>query len=370
MGAQVVLVIGDNFRDQLDKYRNTAPASSPHWVAVDKFAEVTQEHATVKNSFLKHVDGSLHDPWAPQFMRDIEGRKFQFVPAGYAPVLLPAKGNISFEKWVRRTYGGLGILADGEEPNFLGEHAGGWVRVNARGEIVELMMRIIPECFFDYFESTQNSFLLKPGAQGVVIDEGEGDAAPATTCFAGSATKGAIDFAAMREAMRAAATERWDRAAAASDSKPWESFKTIWEKFESQPFSMELRITAKRQWAAQPAVRAILDDCSMFPDLPLRVAAPPATGIIEASQMDKARWEQMSAIELRAASLVWSNESENGIDLLALSRAEYVQRFRLWDLLGHGEVIKDGNLMGPFDETELFDSLSDETVLTLAIVHC
>jgi hypothetical protein len=133
---------------------------------------------------------------------------------------------------------------------------------------------------------------------------------------------------------------------------------------------MELRITAKRQWAAQPAVSAILDDCSMFPDLPLRVAAPPATGIIEASQMDKARWEQMSAIELRAASLVWSNESENGIDLLALSRAEYVQRFRLWDLLGHGEVIKDGNLMGPFDETELFDSLSDETVLTLAIVHC
>ncbi len=370
MGAQVVLVIGDNFQDQLDKYRIYQPASSPHLVAVDKLAEVKEEYATVKNSFLKAIDGSLHDPWAPQFMRSVEGRELQFVPTGYVAVLLPANGNISFAKWLRKTYGGLGLLADGEKPDFLGEHAGGWVRVNTRGEIVELMMRIVPDSFFEYFTSTQNRLLLKPGAQGVVINRGEDNEVLVTTGFAGSATKGAIDFAAMREALRAAATERWNRAAAASGSKTWEPFKTIWKRVENQPFTMELHTNAFRRWAAQPAVKAILDDCPRFPDMPIYLEIVPESGMREISQADAARWAQMTEIERCATDLVWNNHSEHGIDPLALPRDAYVGRFRLCDLLHYGEVIRDGNFVGPFDETELFDSLPDETVVTLAIVHC
>jgi hypothetical protein len=363
MGGQVVLVIGDNFRDQLEKFRNTefVQPSSPHLVAASNLEAAKEEYATVKRSFLRHVDGSLHNPWDPQFMRVVEGRKFPFVPPGYTSVLLLPKGNISFEKWVRRTFG-FGILNVGENPDFLGEHAAGWVRVNGRGEIVEMMQRVIPEGFLDYFVSTDNSLLLKPGAKGIVIHQGEDDEAPATDGFAGSATKGAIDLDAMRVSMRAAATDRWNRAAAAAGSRQWEPFNTILKRVENLPLFIEPHSAALKQWATQPAVQAILDDCPSFSD--------PSTGIRVASANDAARWAKMSETERRAVGIVWNNHTHYAIDPLALPRGEYVQRFGLCDLLGSGEVINDFERMGPFDETELIDSLSDETVLTLAIVHC
>ncbi len=79
MGGQTVLVIGDNFREQLEKFRNTefiAP-SSPYLVPVSNLEAAKEEYATVKRSFLQHEDGSLHNPWDPQFMRVVEGREIQ-----------------------------------------------------------------------------------------------------------------------------------------------------------------------------------------------------------------------------------------------------------------------------------------------------
>ncbi len=214
-----------------------------------------------------------------------------------------------------------------------------------------------------------NGLLLKPGAQGMVILEGEDAETPVTGGLAGSARKGAIDIAGMQCAMHNAATERWKRAAPAKGARPWEPFQTILKRLETQPFTHELHSAALKQWAAQPAVKAILDDRPSFPDSAVALSAQPSSGIAEASITDTAVWAQMTETERRAAELVWNNHTHYAIDPLARPLDEYVQRFGLCDLLGYGEVIHDFERIAPFDETALFASLPDETLITLARVH-
>ena len=142
---------------------------------------------------------------------------------------------------------------------------------------------------------------MKPGTSGIAI--GRDGEETITNDFAGSATKAAIDFAEMREVMRTTAAERWDRAVAASGSQSWESFAALWKNFENQPFSLELRNAVERQWAEQPAVKAIPDDCRILPGSAIRLAAPAVTGIIETSQIDDPYFEQMTEFERCVASL-------------------------------------------------------------------
>lgn len=368
MGHETVLVIGDNFRDQLDKYQRAEYASpaNRHLVAVDCLEEAEQEFSFADVSFLQDADGGLHDPCETQFFRRVNGENQQYVPIGFTEVRVRAKGRMSFLDWIKKV-NGYGILTEHQARDVDGKHKLGWTRVNAAGEVVELFGAGIPGGFFDWFSSTENSFKLKPGASGIAI--GRDGEETITNDFAGSATKAAIDFAGMREVMRTTAAERWDRAVAASGSQSWESFAALWKNFENQRFSLELRNAVARQWAEQPAVKAILDDCRILPGSAIRLAAPAVTGIIETSQIDDPYFEQMTEFERCVASLVWDDHSEHGIDPLALPRGQYVQRFTLWHLLGYNAIIKDGDLLGKFDEIQLFDSLSDETVLTLARVH-
>lgn len=368
MGHETILVIGDNFRDQLEKYQSAeyAPPMSRHFFVVNILEDAEKYYATDTTCFLQHVDGSLHDPWDAQFWRPVNGGKQQYVPTGFSKISIPVKERMSFVDWVKKTYG-YRILLEGQDPDIFGEHQGGWVRVNANGQICEMIERTIPGGFLDWFESTDDIFKLKLGAYGIVID-GENEAS-ATNGFAGSAKKSEIDFDAMREVIRTCAAERWDRAAAAAGSQSWDSFQVIWKRYENQKYSHELHYTAAREWAEQPAVKAIIDGCRILPSSVIRLSLPPTTGIIDASRIDNSHWEQLTVLERRASNLVWNDHSETGIDPLALPRDQYVQRFGLRRLLGYGKVIKDGTLLGEIDEIQLFDSISEETVLTLGYVH-
>jgi hypothetical protein len=242
------------------------------------------------------------------------------------------------------------MLSEHQVRDAEGKHRLGWNRVNADGEIIEMFAAGIPSGFFDWFSSIYDVFQLKPGATGIVTsDDGE---ETTVTCFAGSAKKGAIDFDAMREVMRTAAAERWDRAVAAvacaAGPQSWIPFEALWKKYENQKFDHDLFISIKKQWAAQSGVKAIIDD----------------------AEIDDAGWQHLSVTERAASSLVWNDHTETGIDPLALPRDQYVQRFGLWHLLRYGAIIKDGILLGQIDESQLFDSIPDETVMTLASVHC
>lgn len=365
MGHETVLVIGNNFRDQLDKHQReeyASPTTNRHFVTVDMLQKARELYATGTSSFLQHVDGSLHDTWGDQFMRLVEGRKIRYVPTRFTEVLLPTKEHMSFAEWVKKTFR-YRIVPEGEEPDLKAP----WMRINARGQVYEMFAQSKPGGFFDWFESTVDILKLKPGAHGIVIDRNE--EAPATTGYAGSAKKAAIDFDAMRDVIRACATERWDRAAAAAGSQTWEPFQVVWKRYETQKYSHELRNTAAREWAAQPAVKAILDDCHILPGSTVRLSSQPTTGIIDASRIENSQWDQLIELERRASDLVWNDHSERGIDPLALSRDQYVQRFGLSRLLGYGEVIVDGELSEESDEIRLFNSVAEEAVITLACVH-
>jgi hypothetical protein len=373
MGHMKVLIIGDNFRDQLSKYQRAeqAPATNRHLVAVDYLEEAKQEFAVGRVSFFQDADGNLHDPSDAKFCRAAHGEKQPLLPKGFKEVRLPAKGRISFLDWVKRV-NGYDMLSEHQVRDVEGKHRLGWNRVNADGEIIEMFAAGIPGGFYDWLSSTDDAFQLKPGATGMAIND---DGEEATVAgFAGSAKKGAIDFDAMREVMRTAAAERWDRAVAAvaraAGAQSWVPFEALWKKYENQKFDHDLYISIKKQWAAQPGVKAIIDDCRIAPGSVIRSAVPVTTGIIDDAEIDDAGWQHLSVTERVASSLVWNDHSETGIDPLALPRDQYVRRFGLWHLLGYGAIIKDGTLLGQIDESQLFDSIPDETVITLASVHC
>lgn len=368
MGHETVLVIGNNFRDQLDKYQRDEYASpmNRHFVTTNMLERATKHYLSDTKRFLKHVDGSLHGQWDPQFWQPVQGAKIHHVPISFSPVDIPVTELISFVDWIKENYG-FCILNEGAEPDILGKHKHGWVRINVDREVCEIIERTIPGGFLDWFESTVDILKLKPGAQGFVID-GEKEES-ATNGFAGSARKDAIDFDAMREVMRTYAAERWDRAATASGSQTWESFELVWKRYDNQKYSHELRIMAAREWAAQPAVQAIIDDCRIFPFTIIRLSAPTTNDEIEGARIDNSEWEQTNMLERLAACLVWNDQSESGIDPLALPRDQYVQRFGLRSLLGYSKVIQDGVLLEKNSEIPLLDSITNESLFTLVSVH-
>ena len=350
MGHMTVLVIGNDAKDQLDKFQRNeyADPKNRHFVVVDALERVKRDYLSGTKGFLRRADGTLHDPYAAEFWRPLpNGGKQLYVPENYTEVRIPLNEIVSFRDWATN---GVTVLAEGQEPDIHGRNTSGWVRVNASGEIIEIVDRTIPGGFFDWFEETDNRWKLKPGAVGCVIRGNGCDwiEEPATDGYAGSARKDAIDLDGMRNPMHEAAADWWDCAASASGSKRWEPFEVIWKKYERDPYSSERQFAAIKEWVGQPAVEAIM----------------------AASRLHKPHYESLSSYEVVAGSDLWNRSVYSAIDLLRLPRNEYVKRHGLRVLLGYCEVIRDGELLKDPDEGQLYDSIPEDAVLTLAAVHC
>lgn len=314
MGHLTVLVIGDNFREQLDKYQRMEYAHplSRHIVAVEvNVPSLMEVLALAKNRPLKGND-------------TIENRLLDWA-----------------KSW------GITLLAEGQEPDLFNTHRSGWMRTGSDGKICEMVQRTIPDGFLDWFECTDDSWKLKHGATGVVI-HGEREEL-STDGFAGSARKCAIDLDGMRKPIEKAAADWWDCATNACSSRTWEPFNVIWEKYQKEKYSEAIHFAAMQEWAAQPAVEAI----------------------IEASRLNKPQYEVLSSyrISASAGSTSWNQRVYFAIDLLRLSRKQYLDRHGLRRLLRYSDVIKDGQLLEDYEEEELYASIPEEAVLTLACVH-
>jgi hypothetical protein len=148
-----VLVIGDNWREQLDRYQSAEYADplNPHHVLVDCLGEALM--------------------------------RYQKTTA-----------DIPFGEWVGSNYGySVKKLDSGAEPDFQGVHRWGWMRLNEAGEVTELMERTIPDAFFMYIRGTPAEFLiLKLGAIGWNIDGDE--VTEVTEGYVASARLSDIDF--------------------------------------------------------------------------------------------------------------------------------------------------------------------------------
>ncbi len=118
-------------------------------------------------------------------------------------------------------------------------------------------------------------------------------------------------------------------------------------------------------------MKAIIDDAPLFPDAVIRVSSQPNSMFFESTTTKNAAdWERLSELEQCAASIAWNDHSPNSIDALALPQSQYVQHFNLRGLLGIGEINHDGTLSTEGDILKVLATVSDETAVTLAIVHC
>ncbi|MFZ6743686.1 hypothetical protein ACO0LC_10705 [Undibacterium sp. JH2W] len=305
MGHRTILVIGDNFLDQLGKFQRMEYADplSQHVLSLEILSKVKTHYEETFN-----------------------------------------KDEENFLNWVKRMYA-VDVLLKGREPDLSGEQKNGWIVLDADGQISSVIDRTIPEGFFDWFEGTLSYWTLYPGAEGVDVNlAGEISAA---TGFSGSAKKSAIDLASMWEIVDRCCAERWDYVRAACGSQTWEAFDTIQDKYKTDKYNAELYQKTYTEWAEQPAVKAIY--------------AMPCP--------EESLWKELSRQELHMKNLLWKHLEPYAIDRLRLPRNAYINSYDLGHLLNYSGVIKGGVLLKDPDERALFASLADDTLLTIAYVH-
>ncbi|MFZ6770362.1 hypothetical protein ACO0LM_25180 [Undibacterium sp. Di26W] len=299
MGKAVILVIGDNFRDQLDRFSMSEHTDS---VVVDVLIKLKTRYATLFGSYEEDFCG-----------------------------------------WVRK-YLGYQVLEEGQEPDIGAVHADGWMRIDANGQVFELMERIIPGGLIESFNDTIPKLKLKPGAEG--IETSGCNTTEIVEGYAGSVRKDAIDFEAVSNAIRTAANDRWCRAAAACDSQVWAPFELIKKKYALDYHGDELQLNALSAWANQPSVKAILAE----------------------TDINDVQTKNISALEQGILNLFRLNNSPDAIDPLRLSRNQYMDRFGFFSLVPYWLAIHDGLVLNHFDDA-YFSCLTDDTILTLASVR-
>ncbi|MBS1198482.1 MAG: hypothetical protein H6R18_2267 [Proteobacteria bacterium] len=335
MGHTVILVIGDDYEDQLDKFQNSehADPQNRHWVTCDVLV------STIK----AYEERPPNDVW----------------------------GDVSFLDWVRKSFC-IRVLEEQQEPDLAGLDRNGWIRLGPDGQVSELIHRSIPNGFFDFVSSEVVAFPLKKDRKAAIdiarekarlkwefrkrlgilrTGEQEPEAIDADGfTFTDSAAKRDIDFESMRAAIRAAAEERWEHAANACGSQKWKPFDVIWEKYRKANYSDAAYYAAINEWSEQAAVKAILATTTM--------------DVCDSRIADRIRMEKMAAIGL------WTNATHEAIDQLGLSRETYTKKFGLWKILGYTDVIMHGEHLKEFNEDQLFSSIPEETILTLVSAHC
>ena len=321
MGSSTVLVIGDDWRDQLDRYQvmEYAPLQSRHIVEVDRLADARKRYPSATTAVFRLPDA--------REVSDFVGELKEGVSTSIAIVHKPLNGSVPFAEWVRREYGGV-VLASGEAPDISGTHRWGWMRLNDAGEVTELVQRTIPGGFFFYFVCTHQGLLLKPGATGWDIRDSE--VSEVTEGFAGSARLSDIDFFAMRRKGIDQVRERWNAVHRVVEGDTWATFAEIRKKYpQTEKYDPEIETAASQEWFGQPALQKILKA---------------GCAIDYAPEM---------------------------FDLMLLPRDDYVRHCTKGSrVLDFNDVIRHGERLINPDEGMVLAGLGDNELLTCAVVKC
>lgn len=256
-----------------------------------------------------------------------------------------SRGPHARPSWLR-PYDGLNVLESGQAPDLAGAHHWGWVSLAPDGAIVQAFARDIPGGFIDWFERTCDRMKLQPGASGRSFDAT--GKVETVAGHAGSARKRDIDIAGICQPFRDEAAAWWDRAMAACGGKPWASHADTLARHRLQKDSEASDATAITAWASQPSVAAI----------------------VGASRLAKPSYMELSHDDVALKPGWWNQRVTSEIDRLLLPRARYVAAHGLRLALSFAEIIRDGELVEPDDESAFFDSLPDDALMTLVSYHC
>lgn len=308
MSHFTVLVIGENPEEQLAPYHEfeCTGHDDQHVIDVDKTEDYRQRYAETTTCQLKAPDGTLYEPWADEFYRELtpeeekkhgplhamgsgfggglswrsrdwgDGKgyrpKVQFIPDGYEEVRVPYSELMSFVEYVMDD--GVEPVRHGEQPDLKEKHKYGYALLDDAGEVVKVVDRTNPNSKWDWYllgGRWTGFFTLKQEAQGQLGDPSLvmkhfGYDKP-TARKADQCRKGDIDFAAMRAAAEAKASAKYDAVRAAIDPhlpmKTWEEVAGQYINFhDAQDFvpAKEGGIDAAREeYRSQPAVQAFAE---------------------------------------------------------------------------------------------------------------
>jgi hypothetical protein len=193
MGGMTIVVIGDDWRDQLDRYQSLeyAEASNRHIVKVDRLQQALKAYPGATKSKFRLPDGREVD--------DLDEVEPALMKAGIPLHIVhhPLNGELPFPAWASKQFG-VRPLAEGALPDLEREHRFGWIRQDAAGQVTELVQCKIPGAFFFYLRGTSDDIVLKPGGVGWIVGQDD-QVTEVTTGRCGSARLRDIDFAAMRD---------------------------------------------------------------------------------------------------------------------------------------------------------------------------
>lgn len=172
---------------------------------IDQMEEARAEYADAKYAKLKGPDGKLYDRWNDEFYREPtkeeqdaidkgdrsginyaskdweDGQGFRtkvhFVPDHYKEVTVKATEIMSFRDFIKDYYDYKPIFG-AEEPDINDKHKYGWMRLNAEGEVVELIGRSNPNKKWDWWQ-------VGGRWQGLLLIKAENSGEEGTTGFFG-----------------------------------------------------------------------------------------------------------------------------------------------------------------------------------------
>ena len=104
---------------------------------------------------------------------------------------------VSFPLWLKQQCG-LNTLASDEKVDLSGAHRSGWVQLNKKGEVTEVIRRN-QDAVILYVSGSIEQFLLKPGAIGWIVKPDKPKDLEITQGYASSARMCDIDFNSMRQ---------------------------------------------------------------------------------------------------------------------------------------------------------------------------
>lgn len=334
MGSSSLLIIGDDWQDQIDRYAEmecTDPLS-PHIFHRNSLSIAHQEYANATSTIIRLEDGREFSSFA-ELDNETASHPGRLLNKGEQTIQListPFNGAIPFNEWTKNRYDYLKVLSPGEEPDLKDKHRYGWMILNEVGDIVELITREKKyESHFYYFQGTWGGFLLKPDTAGWEIDN-MGKEIPASGGIAGRARFSDIDFAAMRERQIEMIGAPWDIVHHVTRGETWHTFEQIRQKhLADKQSNAEVDNTAYQAWLNQPPIRKLRS----HPDI--------------------------------------RNGASDFLDLMLLPKVEYVARhIHNSEIINSCDVILHGEYLSTPDVTKLLTELNEDVFLTLGSVKC
>jgi hypothetical protein len=270
-----VIVIGPDYEKQLAPYHEfeCTGIDDEHVIEVDDTDKMRAEYLARKTTRYRNLaTGELETPWTaegdfrdgwyeeePDPLFKVKQKKLK-VPDGYEAVELACSEVESFAEWLK-DWTSRPIVYEGEEPGKFGS-----IFVDANGEVVKTIDRTNPERKWDWYQvggRWSGYFKIKAGAHGLLGDRSLLDHSPDDRDgWADQLRKGDIDIDGMRLDADTKARESWTKFQTVLNSRPIIDWPTCQrnngidpDKGYDQPGFRENIDLARAAWNNQEAVK-------------------------------------------------------------------------------------------------------------------